>query len=133
MNTAVAYSTVDLAEATDAVSNWRLEQVRQSQAVAGLRAANVKTYDRRNTQHTLAFTVTRPPLASAKAALVFLGTHQRDLAAITGVADIVVTLTPATAETLTLSNATLNRASGRIVGCTVIFDYELTGGLLVCA
>jgi hypothetical protein len=133
MNIAVAYSTVDLAVAADYVSNWRLELVRLSQAFAGLRAANVKTYDRRNTSHTLAFTVTRAPVASAKLALAFLGTHQRDLDAITGVADIVVTLTPATASTITLKNATLTRAAGRVVGCTTIFDYELTAGLLVIA
>jgi hypothetical protein len=133
MNIAVAYSSVDLSTAADLVSNWRLELVRQAQAVAGLRAANVKTYDRRNTAHTLAFTVTRAPVASAKAALAFLATHQLALDAVTGVADIVVTLTPATANTITLKNATLTRAAGRIVGCTTIFDYELTAGLLVYA
>ena len=132
MNIAVAYGSVDLAVAADSCSGWRIDGVRLNQVLAGLRAANVKTFDRRNTQHTLAFTVTRAPVASPKAALVFLGVHQAALDAVTGVADVTVTFTP-TAATMKLSNATLTRVSGRIVGSTTVHDYELTGGLIVNA
>lgn len=133
MNIAISYGSTTLCTASDAVANWRLDGERQAQVLAGLRAANVKTYDRRNTRHTLAFTVTRAPSASSKAALVLLGTHQAALDAETSVVDLVVTLTPATANTMTLKNATLTRVSSRIVGATTIHDYEFTGGLLVNA
>ena len=131
MNVAVAYSSVNLSTASDLVSGWRLELVRQSQAVQGLRSANVVTYDRRNSQHTLSFTVTRAPLTTAKDAFAFLATHQLALDAVTGVADVTITLTGASTNTVTLKNATLTRAAGRIMGATTMFDYELTGGLLV--
>lgn len=133
MNIAISYGSTVLCAATDAVSNWRLDGNRLAQVVQGLRSANIKSYDRRNGAHTLSFTVTRAPAASSKAALVFLGTHQTALDAVTGVVDLTVTLTPATAATMTLKNATLTRVSSRIVGATTLHDYEFTGGLLINA
>ncbi len=132
MNIAVSYGAVAVSSYTHSVSNWRLDGQRLDQVLAAVRAANVKSYDRRNTQHTLSFTNTRPPVSTVVDALLFLASHQAALDATTGVVDVVINLNPGT-STITLKNATLRRVSGRIQGVTTIHDYEFTGGLLVIA
>ena len=130
MNIAITWSGVSLAVVADLLSGISLDGVRLAQVAEGLRAANAKVFDRANARRTLRFTNTRAPLATVAAAEVFLFSHQLALDAATVTADLTISIGATSPTVYTLKNATLQAFRGRIIGCTTIHDYELTGGLL---
>lgn len=133
MSETIKFGEVWLAEEADAVSAFLLDGKPVAQTAAGLRAATVKVFNRRNRSRTVSFTVTRRTLDTPAAARLFLFQHELALEAedanAAPVAQFRFDSVAGGSFVFDLNDCVLTHR-GEARGVTTIHNYTLSGGAL---